>query len=189
MDKGSVIERIKSGETSVLKDIYIAYRSEFLMWLTRTYPCTMEDAKDIYQVSVLDLYENVLDNKLTELKSSLKTYLFAIGKNKALNQNKQKNKIEYLDEHPEVNLTNDDVEKRRQEALHNDEVLDRLDSCLQRLGNPCKALLEDYYYYKKDFQTIRDTMTYKNTDTVKNLRYKCMKRLRKIFYESTITNL
>jgi len=58
-----------------------------------------------------------------------------------------------------------------------------VERCLHLLGDPCKSLLELYYYKRLSMAEITEAMEYKNVDTTKNLKYKCIKRLRKLFEE------
>jgi len=61
--------------------------------------------------------------------------------------------------------------------------LQMVERCLQLLGDPCKTLLELYYYKRLSMAQITSSMDYKNVDTTKNLKYKCIKRLRRLFEE------
>src|SRR5215212_8720069 len=83
MSENQIIERIRLGGQSELGIIYEEFRSEFIQWISREFHCTTDDSKDIYQLSILIFYDNVKSGKLEHLVSSIKTYLFAIGKNVA----------------------------------------------------------------------------------------------------------
>jgi len=78
------LQKIKSGDDNQLAQIYKDYRADFITWLTESYQCSTEEAKDAYQFAIMAFYENVVSNRLVELKSGLKTYLFSIGKRKIL---------------------------------------------------------------------------------------------------------
>ena len=73
----------------------------------------------------------------------------------------------------------DDEDKEEMEVL-----FEQVESSLEKLGDPCKRLLELYYYYKKSLLEIAETLEYKNSDTVKNLKYKCLGRLRKLYRQN-----
>ena len=66
----------------------------------------------------------------------------------------------------------------------NENRLDLVEKCLEELGDPCRALLISYYYEKKSMLEIAELLGYKNTDTTKNQKYKCLKRLKKLFIEN-----
>jgi RNA polymerase sigma-70 factor (ECF subfamily) len=52
---------------------------------------------------------------------------------------------------------------------------------LGHLGQPCQQLVELFYYEKKSMEEISARLNYKNADTAKNQKCKCMARLRSLF--------
>ena len=89
-----MIERIKSKDSEQgLKEIYTSYRNEFLLWAVRHHSCTMDEAMDVFQQSVIIFYENIVSGKLTEITTQVKTYIFSIGKNKILELLRSKKKL------------------------------------------------------------------------------------------------
>ena len=178
MENHSLIERIKKEDgDDALKEIYGNYRNEFLLWAIRHHSCTMEEAKDVFQQTVVIFYENVIYGKLTELTTHVKTYLFSIGKNKMHELVRQKNKSFLQVE--DQDYTNSDLYYNDIENGYEDK-LKKVEICMVKLGDPCKSILEHYYYNKKSMQEISEIMDYNNGDTVKNLKYKCLQRLKQI---------
>ena len=183
-EEASIIEQIKSGSEKELIDIYSRYREEFVIWIRKKFDLTTDEAKDIYQMTVISFYENIMEGKLKILNSSLKTYLFAIGKNKALENKRYSRK--FSGEPSERVLQNveqpSEFETEEEQKLF-EKNLETVELCLGELGDPCKTILEDFYYHKQDMQHIMERLGYKTTDTVKTIKYKCMQRLRKLFNE------
>lgn len=178
MDNHSLIERIKSADSEGgLEEIYRQFRNEFILWAVRHHSCTMEEAKDIFQQTVIIFYENIIYGKLREIKTQVKTYLFGIGKNKILELIREKSK-----RYPEFNEElYGDSEYFFQEV--DDDYEDQLkivEKGLNQLGNPCRDILAQYYYCRKSMMQISEALGYKNSDTVKNLKYKCLQRLRHV---------
>jgi RNA polymerase sigma-70 factor (ECF subfamily) len=174
-----VIEKIRNGDKRQLEAIYKAHKVEFVNWITGQYHCSEEDAKDIYQFAIITFYDNIKTEKLNVLNSSVKTYLFAIGKHKALEQQKASVKYRYLQEGQELPVP--DIGKWDDELY--EESLQLVEKCLEKLGEPCKSLLELYYFHGLSMEEIADKMNYKNRFTSKNLKYKCVKRLRRLYLE------
>jgi len=176
MENHSLIEWIKNKDSEkVLKEIYHKYRNEFLLWVIGNHSCTMDEAKDIFQQSMISFYENVKSGKVTQITTQLKTYIFSIGKNKILelmrkkrSQQSRYNDHIYLDNDYMYNEVDDDYEGK----------LKNVNICLIKMGDPCKNILEQYYYHKKSMMEISEILEYKNRATVKNLKYKCLQRLR-----------
>ncbi|MCG8310896.1 MAG: sigma-70 family RNA polymerase sigma factor [Cytophagales bacterium] len=179
MKNHSLIERIRSTDSErALEEIYKNYRNEFFQWAVNKHLCSLEEAKDIFQQTVVIFYENIRYGRVTELTSQIKTYLFSIGKNKILELIRQKAKnpahytrIDYFDTDYLYSDFDEDYE----------EELKKVERSLNMLGNPCSDILKNYYYHKRSMKEIAEILDYKNSDTVKNLKYKCLQRLRQIF--------
>ena len=161
----------------LLKEVYSNYRDEFLLWALNNHSCTLEEAKDVFQQSVIIFYENISSGKLTHITTQLKTYIFGIGKNKLreLARKEQKMKSSY-NEH--IYSENDDLYYQGNDQY--EDKLKNVNLCLTKMGDPCKKILELYYYHRKSMIEITETLDYKNSDTAKNLKYKCLQRLRQL---------
>jgi RNA polymerase sigma-70 factor (ECF subfamily) len=67
------------------------------------------------------------------------------------------------------------------EQFENDENnLELVSRCFNQLGDPCHSLLDLFYYHKNSMEEIALALNYKNPETAKNQKYKCMERLRKL---------
>lgn len=171
------LDKIRNGDQSQIEAIYNNHRSEFISWIVKLYHCPCEDAGEIYHYAVTAFYENVISNKLMVLDCSVKTYLFAIGRKKYLENLKSQKKFNRsYDEHSLINLP--DVQKT--DALIKEQRLECVERALDKLGEPGRTILELYYYHGKSMEEIADLLKYKNSATAKNLKYKCLQRLKKI---------
>ena len=174
--QSEIIQKIRSGGQTELGMIYEEYRKEFLQWITKEYECSSDDGKDIYQVAILIFYDNIKQGKLEHLVSSVKTYLFGIGKNIAKDNRRKEKKFTPINQ-----------EKWLKQYLIDepDQVMDEstfnfAKKALEKLGQPCQRLIELFYYENKSMQEITEAMQYKNPETAKNQKCKCMARLRKL---------
>ena len=57
-----------------------------------------------------------------------------------------------------------------------------LEEALGKIGEPCKSILEAYYIQKKSMPDIATAFGYTNADNAKTQKYKCLYRLKKIFF-------
>jgi len=57
-----------------------------------------------------------------------------------------------------------------------------METALSKIGEPCKSLLDAYYHQKKHMQDIATEFGYTNADNAKTQKYKCLMRLKKIFF-------
>lgn len=173
-----MISLIRKGDSKGLTALYEAFRSEFVNWAVRYTRCEEEDAFDYYQATVIIVYDNVHAGKIEDLKSSLKTYLFSVGKNLAWQHKRQKVRTEKTnaDYYLQVHMNNLD----EQNQLIQENNLELISKSFNQLGNPCHSLLDLFYYQKKNMEEIAIELNYKNSETAKNQKYKCMERLRKL---------
>ena len=51
---------------------------------------------------------------------------------------------------------------------------------LQKIGDPCKMLLEKFYFEGLKLDELLGIMKYANKDTLKTKKYKCIQRLKKL---------
>jgi RNA polymerase sigma-70 factor (ECF subfamily) len=174
-----LITLIKNDDPRGLNAVYEAFRSEFVHWIMRLHRCENEDAREFYQASIIILYDNIKAGKLDSLSSSLKTYLFGIGKNLAWQRYRVNHRKEAI--HAEFYIKNylhEDTDSLAAEEIN----LEIISHNYNQLGEPCHELLGYYYFGRKTMDEISTLMGYKNPDTAKNQKYKCMERLRKMVF-------
>jgi len=75
------------------------------------------------------------------------------------------------------------VEEEIEEHEKRNIEFEMMDKAIGSLGEPCKSLLEAYYLQKQNMQVIAANFGYTNADNAKNQKYKCLMRLKKIFFE------
>lgn len=171
------LDNIRNGDQRQIETIYNNHRAEFISWIVKLYHCPSEEAGEIYHYAVIAFYENVITKKLTVLDCSIKTYLFAIGRKKYLEKLKSQKKFDQnYDESNLINLP--DVQKT--DALIKEQRFECVERAMDKLGEPGRTILELYYYHGKSMQEIAELLKYKNSATAKNLKYKCLMRLKKI---------
>ncbi len=179
MNEEVIISKIKNGDRNQLAIVYRTYRSEFIAWICSHFQCSRDEARDVYQVSIMVLYHNIVNDKLQQLKSSIKTYLFAIGKNKFLELKKAESRFSNTVDPGDIEIEEVAGWEHEEKELKLELVAKGLDI----LGEPCKTLLELFYFHDMSMDAIADQLSYKNRATAKNLKYKCLNRLRNIFTE------
>ncbi len=172
------IDRLKSNANDALFAIYDEFQSEAISWIKSEFKVDTVDAEEIFQASVVVLYDNVVTGKLVELTSNLKTYLFSIIKHKIIHLNRERYKISDFDA---LSYLKEAVYEEYKEIDQKD--LDKMSRMLIRLGDPCKKLLELSFYNNMALDDITQLLGYKNKDSTKNQKYKCLKRLQNLFFE------
>jgi RNA polymerase sigma factor (sigma-70 family) len=138
---------------------------------------TSEDAKDIFQEAMVVLYEKVTSG-VFELNCQLKTYLYSVSRRLWLRRLQQQSRYLLSDTEGEHVAVEEDTEMHEQRDLE----FTMMERAMGSLGEPCRSLLEAFYIHKHDMQEIAAAFGYTNADNAKNQKYKCLVRLKKIFF-------
>jgi RNA polymerase sigma factor (sigma-70 family) len=136
-----------------------------------------EDAKDIFQEAMIILYEKAKTEGF-ELNCQIRTFVYSVSRRLWLKRLMQQNRFtisESAEEHITVEEDLEDHEKRNIEFT-------MMDRAMGGLGEPCKSLLEAYYLQKRTMQEIAGSFGYTNAENAKNQKYKCLVRLKKLFF-------
>ncbi|MEJ7778605.1 MAG: sigma-70 family RNA polymerase sigma factor [Daejeonella sp.] len=139
-----------------------------------------DDAKDIFQESVIVLYNKVKSGNF-ELNSKLKTFIYSVCRRLWLKRlNAQSRQAKNIQDFSEFHPVEDDFEKHEEKDRH----FNMMEQALVQLGEPCKTIIEDYYLQNKSMQEISEKFGYTNADNAKTQKYKCLQRLKKLFFQS-----
>jgi len=137
-----------------------------------------DDARDIFQEAIITLYEKAKSESFV-LTCQIKTYIYSVCRRLWLKRLQQMGRYvmqtDGLEETVSVEEDIDVHEKRNADFA-------MMDRALGSLGEPCKSLLQAYYMQKKDMTEIASEFGYTNADNAKNQKYKCLMRLKKLFF-------
>jgi len=137
-----------------------------------------DDARDIFQEAMIALYEKAQSESFV-LTCQIKTYVYSICRRLWLKKLQQmgrfSNQVDNLDETIPVEEDLEIHQKRNAEFV----IMER---AMNSLGEPCKSLLEGYYLKKMGMQELAAAFGYTNADNAKNQKYKCLMRLKKLFF-------
>ena len=139
---------------------------------------SFDDARDLFQEAMITLYEKVQSDSFV-LSCQIKTYLFSICKNLWLKRLQQMGKYSAPLSTEEESIA---VEADLEAFQKKDAAFTIMNRALKSLGEPCKSLLEGYYLNKKGMQELAEDFGYTNADNAKNQKYKCLMRLKKLFF-------
>lgn len=140
---------------------------------------TEQEAKDIYQEAVMVFYERAQQPQF-ELTCRIKTYLYAVCRRLWLKRLAEKKRFSITI--PEVE-TFEGIEEEIRDAEEKELNLKRMEDSLHALGDPCRSIMEDFYIHNFSMEIIREKYGYTSADNAKNQKYKCLQRLKKLFFE------
>ncbi|MFS4466482.1 RNA polymerase sigma factor [Maribacter sp. 2210JD10-5] len=177
MDKQE-LKDLQSNDRLKIKALYNSYRSEFLGF-GKSYNLNQDDLADVYQESFLALRKRAMQGKLDSVESTMKTYLFGIGKFKIYDAlNKRKQEVPY---EPQLHAVKDEIaeiEIETEPQLTEKQSL--LRKYIKELGEKCRQVLTMFYYRGLNIKEITEQGGYCNENTVKAQKSRCLKTLRQL---------
>jgi RNA polymerase sigma factor (sigma-70 family) len=140
---------------------------------------TADDARDIFQEALIVLYEKARSGTF-ELNCQIKTYLYSVSRRLWLKRLQHLQKfVPDVSSMEETVPVEDEVEAQEQRNVE----YSMMEKAMLNLGEPCRSLLEAFYLQKKNMTEIAGSFGYTNADNAKNQKYKCLMRLKKIFFD------
>ena len=177
IDEKELLEGLAANDRKAVETIY---RDNFNMVqaLIINNNGSSDDAKDIFQEAMIVLYEKVRSGGF-ELHCQLKTFVYSVCRRLWLKRLQQQNRYSAPGDSMEpVVPVDEDLDAHEQRNAE----FDMMEKALGSLGEPCKSLLEAYYLQKQNMQVIAARFGYTNADNAKTQKYKCLVRLKKLFF-------
>jgi RNA polymerase sigma factor (sigma-70 family) len=174
-----VVLGILNNSEEALNKLYTGYFPMILQFILNNNG-DEDDAKDVYQEGIIVLYNKIRSGNF-ELSSKLKTYIYSVCRRiwlKKLSQ--QSKKSSDVTDFDDLISVEEDVEQHEEK----DRQFDKMQSALLHLGEPCKTIIQDFYINNLSMQDICEKFGYTNTDNAKTQKYKCLQRLKKLFFQS-----
>ncbi len=174
-----VILGILNDSKDMLNRLYKSY-FPMVLQLVLTNNGNEDDAKDVFQESVIVLYNKVKTGKF-ELNCKLKTFIYSVCRRLWLKRlNQQSRLVGNVKDFEDVLSVDEDLEQHEEK----DKQFKQMEHALKLLGEPCKTIIEDYYMQNRSMQEICEKFGYTNADNAKTQKYKCLQRLKKLFFQA-----
>ena len=172
-----LLEGLAANDRNAIETIYRENFSAIKAFIVNNngYP---DDARDIFQEAMIVLFEKAKSSSFI-LSCQIQTYLYSVCRRLWLKKLQKQNRFNpSVESVQEIVAVEDEIEIH--EKRDSDFIL--MEKALQKIGEPCKSLLEAFYIEKKSMPEIADTFGYTNADNAKTQKYKCLVRLKKIFF-------
>lgn len=173
----ALLEGLARHDASAIDTIYKENYSTIQAFIVKNngFP---EDARDIFQEAMIVLFEKAKSGSFV-LSCQIKTYLYSVCRRLWLKRLQQYNKI-----YPSFELMEETVAVEEEIESHEkiNQDFNLMEQALMKLGEPCKGILHAYYVEKKSMPEIAEAFGYTNADNAKTQKYKCLMRLKKIFF-------
>ncbi len=179
------ISEMKKGNSKLVASLYKQYKGDFVRWIRNKTSCSEELAVDVFQDSILALYENIKKGKIVAFDYTVKTYLFGIGKKVYLLHLRRLKQERFQT----VSLEDNGVDTNQlniQIPVNNLSEKKSLLTLLLKMKDPCKSILYMFYYKEFKIKEIAEELKYKNENVVRVQKARCMTALRKAYSKKSI---
>jgi RNA polymerase sigma factor (sigma-70 family) len=167
----SIIEAIHNNNENVLDYLYRS-NLKMIVKLIVENNGTQEDAVEILQDAIILFWEKVTRGDF-DLTSKISTFLYAVAKNKWLQELNRRKKLTKIDEvHNNPGTDKSIIEQMEEEETH-----EMIRKCLNNLKPLCRKILILYYYHEKTMKEIKDITGLANENVAKAKKYQCKKEL------------
>ena len=178
-----ILIALAAGDREVTAEIYRKNYPVVKGWMIKNGGNDIDSA-DVFQEALIILFGKVQEEDF-QLTCSVGTYLLAITKRLWYKRLESRNKFQNLLVGDGMQSL-DDIDTFAEEDLkiHKEREVhyDLLENALEQIGEPCRSLLKAYYHEDKNMQEIAAGFGYTNAENAKNQKYKCLSRLKKIFF-------
>lgn len=136
-----------------------------------------DDALDVFQDAIITVFENIKSGKFKG-NSSISSYLYAISKYNWLNKLKRSG-VDHKYIQSEIETGERSYQDHASEFIskENQKIINDI---LLRLGEKCRSVLLDAYYFEYSMKEIADKMGYQNEQVARNKKFKCAKQLKEL---------
>ncbi len=167
-----IIKAIKTGNNElVLNQLYKEILPRIKKMILKN-SGTEEDAKDIFQDTVLIFYNQVKLNKFDESKE-IGGFMYSVARNLWINKAKTSNR--FIQIATEESLK--DSEKNALEDMISQEKIQAIETMMNQVGEECKTLLKYSIYDKLSMKEIAQKMGYTSEGVAKTYNYRCKQKL------------
>ncbi len=173
------INALIDGDSKEISKLYNSNRATFMSF-GKKYGLHDDDLSDIYQEAFIALRKNAINGKLETVKSTLKTYLFGIGKFMIYDLLKEKQKT--VSYEPAIHIAHDQIETIAIETEKEELTLEQrlLHSYFKKLGKKCQLMLTLFYSRGLTIDEIVECTDYSDSSVVRSQKSRCIKTLKEM---------
>lgn len=200
MTEQEIIQAFLNNDQKGIREVYYAWRLPFVLSIQRLLP-NDDDMEDAYQEAFIRLQQHIITERLTQdnIQKSILAYFKTIGRYVALEIINRNNQV-----HPPIEEESDDIqhiipiigtssssdEEAEELPIEVDRPFDPNDEMdtqereriirqlIERLDKPCAPLLLGYLWANKSMSDLATELGYKNADSAKSQKSKCMDKVK-----------
>lgn len=171
---------IKKGERAAFDQFYIQTRPEFIGWAYKQFQLEEIAAVELFQQSMLKLYESIVAKKLEDVQVSLRTYFYGIAKNIQLNTIRS---TTVRQKHQDAVALHIEALAEVEDTDEGNNVQKLVKQVFPELKETCKDILRLFYFENKKGKEIAQELSYNNEQVVRTQKSRCLKYLKNLILE------
>lgn len=178
----SLLTAFGNGDRKASEQIYKSNHKIVKGWIIKNGGLE-DEADDIFQESMVVLFEKSRMSDF-ELSCTVGTYLFSISRHLWLKKlrDQQRKPLKTHEDMGQLDGGSENFLDDLKIHMEREEHYENLQSALEQIGEPCRSLLKAFYNENKTMGAIALDFGYTNAENAKTQKYKCLMRLKKIFY-------
>lgn len=145
----------------------------------------MEDA---WQDAVVALHQYACAGKLSKIHCSIRTWLFAVGYKRLLNQKRKIKRIVWKDHIDDCIRAGALYDEQSPGSSDDDWKQLHLKSAMKSISPKCRDMLIQRYYLQKAIEEIQEDCDLLNANTTSAALSRCLKRLKDIIIRNLLSN-
>ena len=173
------IERVRRGDDDAFAVLYGQCRESFFGYFRSAYRKRAEYIENLYQDACVVVWQQILSGRYVAKEQNsgaqLCTYIIGVARHLMFSRDRQARKMQSM---PDLSAL--------EQMLHRDAVDDSvrqdeicaLDALVSNMKEPCNSLLFMYYWARMRGDEIALALGYRDADSVKTQKYKCMRKLK-----------
>jgi len=173
-----IVAEIRNKNEGALKEAYKAH-FPMVLHLVCSNSGTEQEARDVYQEAMIAFYERLQQPGFV-LTCKIKTYLYAVCWRLWLKRLGEKKRFLRTTSDIELFIG---IEEEMVALDEQEQHYSSMHKAMEQLGEPCLSVIRDYYVNDLSMEAISLKYGYTNADNAKNQKYKCLQRLKKLFFK------
>ncbi len=180
---GRIARQLKDGPEAFNREFYQIYyelRPDFInVMRSRFSSLTVEMLEEAFQDAMHKFYVDVKAGRVEPYEKSIRSYVFTVGRNKAIDQLRHFHKgcqvetpVEELDIFRHLSYESNSVEDAEKKS-----IVFRL---VHSVGEPCSRVLTFFFYDVLPMREIAAAMGYKSSDVAKATKKKCLEKVKAV---------
>lgn len=170
-----IFKQIKEGnKQEVLQELYKEYYPKLERYICSRNGLS-EDAKDIFQESIIIFYQKVITNTISYPQYKASSFILGVSQKLWINKIRKGKVIEKHQEY--VKLHEKDIDIDNFDHLLTDRRKELAKNILGSLGDKCKDILTLVFYNNLTLKEIAQELGYASEDSAKTSHYRCRQKL------------